>query len=187
MRPIRVRSTLVLIGLLLAVKLAPAQNSASARSCDRECLRGMLTSYLNALVAHNPKTLPLAANVRFTENTVEKPLGEGLWKTASGLGSFRQDILDVRQGVAGTHVVIENSGAPALLQVRLKLADGRISDIDTTVVRNKDEGMIFLPEGFESSEPCYEPYTRAFATQHARRNDQACTFVSRRPESRQFR
>jgi hypothetical protein len=147
------RSILLLASLLLAVKLAPAQNSVPARNCDRECLRGMLTSYLNALVAHNPKTLPLAANVRFTENTVEKPLGEGLWKTASALGTFRQDVLDVRQGVAGTHVVIENSGAPALLQVRLKLADGRVSDIDTTVVRNKDEGMIFLPEGLKAASP----------------------------------
>ncbi len=85
-----------------------------------------------------PKRLPLAANVRFTEDTVEIPLGEGLWKTASGLGTFRQDIIDVRAGVAGTHVVMQEKGAPVLFQVRLKVASGRISEIDTTVVRNRD-------------------------------------------------
>jgi hypothetical protein len=62
----------------------------------------MLTSYLNALIAHDPRTLPLAANARFTEDTVERPLGEGLWKTASGLGTFRQDIIDVRTAPLGT-------------------------------------------------------------------------------------
>jgi hypothetical protein len=105
----------------------------------------MLTRYLNALIAHDPKALPLADKGRFTENTVEKPLGEGLWKTALGLGTFRQDILDVRQGVAGTHVAVQENGAPVLLQVRLKLVGGRISEIDTPVVRNQAEGMIFRP------------------------------------------
>ena len=126
---------LVLAGLLLALNPAPAQTSASKQSCDRECLHGMLTRYLNALIAHDPRALPLAANVRFTEDTVEKSPGEGLWKTASGLGAFPQDVIDARQGVAGTHVVIEENGAPVLYQVRLKVASGKISEIDWGFVR----------------------------------------------------
>ena len=113
----------------------------------------MLTSYLSALVAHDPKALPLAANVRFTEDTVEMPLGEGLWKTASGLGTFRQDIIDVRAGVAGTHVVMQEKGAPVLFQVRLKVASGKISEIDTTVVRNQTEGMIYKPDQLKEASP----------------------------------
>lgn len=106
--------------LLLSLCALPntfAQQATPA--CGRDCLRGMLTRYLDAVLAHDPKQLPLAANVRFTENTVEKPLGEGLWKTAASLGTFRQDILDVRQGVAGTHVVMMENGMPVLYQVRL--------------------------------------------------------------------
>jgi hypothetical protein len=141
------RSILVLAGLLLAVRPGSAQN------CDRECLRGMLTRYLKAVVAHDPKTLPLAANARFTENTVEKTLGEGLWKTASGLGNFRRDIIDVRQGIAGTHVVMQENGAPVLFQVRLKIVMSRISEIDTTVVRNQAEGMIFRPDELKTASP----------------------------------
>jgi hypothetical protein len=114
------RSILLLSSLLLAVKLAPAHNSVSAGNCDRDCLPGNLTSYRSALMAHDPKTLPLAANVRFTENTVEKPFGEGSWKRGSALGTYRHDILDVRQGAVGTHVVMETNCAPALFQLRLK-------------------------------------------------------------------
>jgi len=91
------RPSVVLFAITLTAGLA------SAQTCDRECLRGMITKYLDAVVKHDPKALPLAGNVRFTEDTVEKPLGEGLWKTAQGLGTFRQDVIDVRQSVAGVH------------------------------------------------------------------------------------
>ncbi len=141
---------------LSALNLAFAQTAASqtpAPACDRQCLRGMLTRYLNAVLAHDPKQLPLAAGVRFTENTVEKPLGEGLWKTAGSLGTFRQDILDVRQGIAGTHVVMMENGAPVLYQVRLKISSGKISEIDSTVVRNQKEGMIFRPDALKEASP----------------------------------
>lgn len=139
--------------LLIFAALLCALKPAAGQTCDRECLRGMLTQYLSALVAHDPKTLPLAPKARFTENTVEKQLGDGFWKTASSLGGFRQDIIDVRQQVAGTHVVVEENGNPVLFQVRLKLASGKISEIDSTVVRNQTEGMIFRPDALTAASP----------------------------------
>ena len=141
------RLALVFAGLVFAMKPAAAQ------SCDRDCLRGMMTTFLNALVAHDPTMLPLAPNVRFTENTVKKPLGEGFWKTASGLGTFRQDVIDARQGIAGTHAVIEENGKPVLFQVRLKIVSRKLSEIDSTVVRNQTEGMIFHPEALKTVSP----------------------------------
>jgi hypothetical protein len=137
--------------LVLAVLLT--MGSATAQTCDRECLHEMITRYLDVVVKHDPKVLPLATIVRFTEDTVEKPLGEGLWKTAAGLGTFRQDILDVRQGVAGVHVTMQENGAQILVQARLKVVGGKISEIDTTVVRNRDEGMIFRPDGLKTASP----------------------------------
>lgn len=95
------------------------------QTCDRECLRGTITKYLDAAAAHDPKALPLGRPTRFTEDTVEKPLGERLWKTAGSLGTFRQDILDVRQSVAGTHVVMQENGVDALVQARLKSSRGK--------------------------------------------------------------
>ena len=50
-----------------------------AQRCDRECLRGVITQYLNAMVAHKPATLPLSDKMRFTENTETMKLGDGLF------------------------------------------------------------------------------------------------------------
>ena len=42
-----------------------------APSCDRTCLKDVMTKYLDSLVAHDPKKAPLAENVRFTEDAKE--------------------------------------------------------------------------------------------------------------------
>jgi hypothetical protein len=52
---------------------------AHAADCDRACLKGMITKYVDAVVAHDPSRLPLGAGVRFTEDSKELKLGEGLW------------------------------------------------------------------------------------------------------------
>src|SRR5262245_47925533 len=54
-----------------------ASTATAAADCDRECLRGFITQYLNAMLAHNPGTLQVNDKVRFTEDTVEMRLGEG--------------------------------------------------------------------------------------------------------------
>src|SRR5579862_2321727 len=117
--------------------------AASAADCDRECLRGVVTQYLNAMVAHKPDLLAVSDKVRFTENSVAMKFGEGLWKTASGLGSYRQDILDVRQGVAASLVVAEEGGAPVLFALRLKVAGNKIAEVETQVTRSQKEGALF--------------------------------------------
>ena len=108
--------------LTLAVIAAGTTVQAATPDCDRVCLRGFITQYLDALVTHNPSTLPLSDKVRFTEDTVEMKLGDGLWKNASKTRSYRQDILDVHQGVAASQVVVEAGSSPALLVLRLKVA-----------------------------------------------------------------
>src|SRR5579863_9903511 len=55
--------------------------SAKSANCDRACLNGFVDQYMAAVAAHDPSKLPTAAKVRYTENNVEMPLGEGLWQT----------------------------------------------------------------------------------------------------------
>ena len=121
------------LGCLLA--LTAAIPAASAADCDRECLRGIITGYLNAMVAHKPASLAVSDKVRFTENTVTMKLGEGLWKTASGIGTYRQDILDVAQGMAASQVIVDEGGSPVMLMLRLKVADKKIAEVETQVTR----------------------------------------------------
>src|SRR5437016_13197772 len=126
------------LGFLLALTVSIP--TANAADCDRECLRGVITQYLNAMVAHNPSMLAVSDKVRFTEDTVTMKLGEGLWKNASGIGSYRQDILDVRQGVAASQVIVEESGSPVMLVLRIKVAGKKITEVEYQVNRNREEG-----------------------------------------------
>jgi hypothetical protein len=135
------RSTF-LAGLFI-VALAAGPSTALAADCNRDCLRGVITQYLDAMVAHKPAALPLAPKVRFTEDTVEMKLGEGLWKNASKIRAYRQDVLDVRQGVAASQVIVEEGGSPVMLMLRLKVVDKKISEVETQVTRSRTEGAIF--------------------------------------------
>lgn len=64
--------------------------AASAADCDRACLKNVMTTYLNALVAHDASKVPIASNVRFTEDAKDLKVGEGFWKTATKIGDYRQ-------------------------------------------------------------------------------------------------
>ncbi len=131
-----------LVVLIAATAAAPA---LFAQSCDRDCLKGVMTQYLDALVHRSPARLPLAADVRFTENSQELKLGEGLWKTVSGWGPYRLDIIDVREGLSGAMVLANVGGKPAMMVVRLKVAGGKITEVETLVTHNRAEGAIFAP------------------------------------------
>lgn len=124
--------------------------SAAPADCDRDCLRGFITQYLDAMLTHNPGTLPLSDKVRFTEDTVEMKLGEGLWKNASKIRDYRQDILDVRQGVAASQVVVEADSMPALLVLRLKVEDRKIAEVETQVTRKQSEGALFAIDALQT-------------------------------------
>jgi hypothetical protein len=110
-------------------------SAAQAAECDRACLRGMVTKYVEAIVAHAPQSLPLAPNVRFTEDSKELPIGEGAWKTVTRAGAFRQDYLDVRRGIAASHVELYEAGAQLQYSVVLRVADQEITGIETLINR----------------------------------------------------
>ena len=133
----------------LAITLVIAYPSTSeAQRCDRQCLADFITTYLEAMVAHDPERLHTSSRVRFTEDTVEMQTRPGLWKTVTALRPYRQDFLDVREGVVGTHTVVEENGRPVLLALRLKVFGLAISEVETMVVRNRQEGVLFQPEAF---------------------------------------
>ena len=121
------------IGLLALSSVSPAL--VSAAECDRACLGGMITQYVDAMVAHDATRLPLAAKVRFTEDSRDLKLGEGLWKTVTAKGDFRQDYLDLRKQIAASHVLVLEEKIPVLYSVLLYVKDRRITGIETLVQR----------------------------------------------------
>jgi len=145
-------STIALLVLFLG-KLSATGTPQAGGACDRTCLKGMITSYLSAMVAHDPKALPLATNARFTEDTRTLQPGEGLWKGVSGLRSYRQDFLDVREGQAASHVIVEENGDPIMLALRLKVVNRMITEIETMVTRNRTEGALFSIDNLKIARP----------------------------------
>jgi hypothetical protein len=135
---------------IVAALFMLAARPAVAKDCDRACLGDLVTQYLKDMAAHNPDALPVAPNVRFTENGDVMKLGDGLWRTASGLGTYRLDILDVAGHTAATQaVVLEDGDKPVLFALRLKERDGKISQIETMVSRNDKSSLIFDPTGYQ--------------------------------------
>jgi hypothetical protein len=163
------KTTTWLILATLAGLAATADPSASAASaaCDRECLRGTMTTFLYALLEHDASKVPVADAVRVTEDGIDKPLAKlGLLGTVTRLRGYRQDILDERAGMAGADVVVEEFGAPVLLVVRLKVVDLEITEIETVATRSRSDGLIFNIDGLSapSEEMNYAPQPEQLAS-----------------------
>ena len=146
------KTTLSMFCVLAMLAVTPHRAALAASApCDRECLRGTMTTFLYALLKHDASKVPVAAKVRVTENGVEKPLDKlGLLTTVTRLRGYRQDILDERGGMAGADVVVEEVGAPVLLVVRLKVVDRAITEIETVATRSRSEGLIFNIDGLSA-------------------------------------
>jgi hypothetical protein len=120
---------------ILALPGEAAQQNASSKKCDYVCLTGLVDEYLKALVAHDPGRLPLAPDVKFTENTIPLKLGDALWGTISGLGTYKIYFADPQTGQVGFEGTIRENGTPAILVLRIKVADRKITEVETIVRR----------------------------------------------------
>ena len=109
--------------------------SAPGSECDRNCLGGLMTSYIDALVARDPSRLNLPEGVRFTEDSQAMEVGGGLWQTVSGRGDFRQDYIDTDRQIAASHVELLEGELPVLYSVLLHVENGSIAGIETLVQR----------------------------------------------------
>jgi hypothetical protein len=142
-----------ILGLLLAFCVwgVTANAVQPATTCDRECLRGKVTQLLYAFLKHDVSGLPVADTLRVTEDAVEKSLAKvGLVNTVTRLRGFRQDIIDEREGIAGADVVVEESGAPVLLVVRLKVVADKLTEVELVATRSSAEGLIFNIDGLSA-------------------------------------
>ena len=97
----------------------------------------MLDAYVDALVAHDAARLPVDKGTRFTENGQRLGLGDGLWRTVTGKGSYALRIADVERGQAVLMATVREADAPTIFVLRLKVAARRIAEVETLVIRNQ--------------------------------------------------
>ena len=115
---------------------------ATTPSCDRDCLRGMIDQYLAALLRHEETGLPLAANVKFTENTTTLALGDGLWVGASEAPTFKIYGMDPVAGQAAIFCVMKEFNKPVIVTIRLRVQNRKITEIEQIVRRDpRPEGL----------------------------------------------
>jgi hypothetical protein len=67
-------------GLMLLVLISPVEAQVG---CDRACLEGHVSTYLDALYANTPDAVPLARAAKISDNNQLVSLREAFWDDAA--------------------------------------------------------------------------------------------------------
>src|SRR5580693_9108540 len=95
-------------------RAAAAAAAAGHGPCDNACLIEFTHRYMDALVHKDVSRIPLAPDVRFTENDVQMPIGEeGIWGTISAVSPNAMTVADSRTANAAWFGTVEEHGEPA--------------------------------------------------------------------------
>ena len=119
--------------------LAQAAGEASAvvaPKCDHACLIRTVEAHMKALAARDPSQLKLAKNVRYAENDVLLPVGQGLWRTVTAVDATGLTAADPLTGNAAWFGSVRENGQPAIYAVRVHVnGAGAIDEIEAVVHR----------------------------------------------------
>jgi hypothetical protein len=123
--------------LILVVGLAlPATTSAQDEEpCGRVCLEQTVDTYMGALATRDPGLAPFAAEARYTENGQTLALGDGLWGTITGVGSYKFYMTDPVRGEVGYFGTVIEYQDPIPYAVRLKVTGGQITEAEAIFPR----------------------------------------------------
>jgi len=121
--------------VLMLVLFVVCGAGAKDAGCDRACLNGFVDQYMAAVAAHDPSKLATAPKVRYSENNVEMPLGDGLWQTSDGWGSYKVYTDDPQTGQVGFLGVANEDGHLSCFAARLRVANRKVTEIEIMVAR----------------------------------------------------
>ena len=131
----------------LSIAVCVRNRAGRGRStCDRACLENFVDQYMDALIAHDPKKLPMTTRVKNTEDGVRLDPGDGFWRTALAKGSYRLFVTDTETGQVafmGTMREVNTQSNPVIIAIRLKVENRQISEIENIVVRDAPAATIW--------------------------------------------
>lgn len=144
------------LGAILALSGAmPVQAAGNptanvlAVDCDRACLTAALESVLSAIAAKDISKLPLANDVKSTQNGVEVRLDDGLWQTVDAVGPYRMFAIDPVSGQAGVYTVMTQGPKKLLVALRIAVWEQKIHEIEIlSAAGNGNPGPMQDPGGF---------------------------------------
>lgn len=133
----------ILLVLVSQVQMLEVQ---AQEACDRACLEGHISTYLDALYANTPNVVPLARGAKISDNNRLVSLREAFWDDAVET-AYRWDIANPRLGDVATEVVIRNSdNSYTMAVVRLKVTEGDISEVEVIRANEGEAGGLWGPE-----------------------------------------
>ncbi len=156
------KSKRLIIGFAVVIALVmvgTASSAMAAPKCDRQCLVDLMQKYLGAMVKHDPKSLPFADKVKFTESTDKTieilAVGKGLWETASGGPTeFQIFAADPEAQTVACLVVMKEKDKDMMLGARIKLENGKITEAEHLIVRGGGGmGMNFSQPSLQKARP----------------------------------
>jgi len=115
------------------------ETAATPGECSRECLYAFVDKFFDAMLSRCTCNIPLAPGAKYTENELAVKLGEGMWKTFSGRGTYRVYLADPANGEVGYYGdITEDAGLlQGVIALRMKVKDHRVTEIQTITVREQ--------------------------------------------------
>jgi hypothetical protein len=141
----RMKAVLLALALVAGSAWTSVSAATDSPACDRACLKTFTDAYFDALATHDPSGLPVAPDIKFTENGKTLKLGQGFWKTA-GSTTYRMEIFDPEKGGAAVQAVVTEGDELAMFLLRLKVVEGKIREVETLLARKGASGQIWAPQ-----------------------------------------
>jgi hypothetical protein len=122
---------------------------ARAANCSRASLKSMIADYFKAVDTHDMSALPTAADVRITENGVVMQPGTGFFQSG-GKVLLERDLIDSQRcgtvSEAVTDETVDGKPTLAVMAVRLKVAHGKVTEIEQIITREAEEKRFYNPK-----------------------------------------
>ena len=131
----------VAAGLFCFLSVLARPAFAQPTGCDRICLAGTLSTFLDAVIAKQPGHAPLANGFRQTENAVVTRPGTGVWTTLTALGPLQRRYFDPVTGGAAFFGVVTDRGQPSILSLRLRVQNRKIIEGEWHIAHKGDPGI----------------------------------------------
>jgi len=128
------------VAALAAAPLAAAAANSTLQ-CDRACLISVLDRYLHSVVAHDPGAAPLSSAYRETQNAINVPRGEGIWRTVTALGPVERRYADPVSGQVAYFGILQEGGKAAIVTVRLRVERREATEAEWYIARDGDPGL----------------------------------------------
>jgi hypothetical protein len=106
-------------------------------ACTRSTLQTAVETYIAAQKAGDAKKMALAPDAKYFENMIEITKEKGLWNKALPI-ALQRSIYDTSRCKTFSEVIITEGGHPYVLGTRLKVKDGKITEIDSLVTDQDD-------------------------------------------------